>query len=78
MSSESKLLFTEEVADMLRVTPDTVRDLVAEGVLRAVRLRTRGRLMFDLADVRNALREARGGVPAVELTLPVLPPMPTC
>jgi excisionase family DNA binding protein len=52
------MLFVGEVAAMLRLTPDTVRELVAEGRLPAVRLRNKGRLMFRLEDVQGALRQA--------------------
>jgi excisionase family DNA binding protein len=51
-------LFVREVAGMLRVSEETVRDLVTEGRLKATRLRPRGRLMFALADVEQALQQA--------------------
>ena len=45
---------THEVAAMLRMSSAAVRDLVAEGRLKAVRVRPRGRLLFDPADVEQA------------------------
>jgi excisionase family DNA binding protein len=52
-------LTTAEVAGLLRRSAADVRALVAEGRLRAVRLRPRGALLFDADEVRRALREAR-------------------
>jgi excisionase family DNA binding protein len=54
----SRKLLTEEVAEMLRMSPDSVRELVAEGRLKASRCRPRGRLLFNLADVEAALKTA--------------------
>jgi excisionase family DNA binding protein len=52
-------LTTREVAELLRRSAADVRALVAEGRLRAVRLRPRGALLFEADEVRRALREAR-------------------
>jgi excisionase family DNA binding protein len=60
----SRLMLTEEVAELLRVAPDSVREWVAEGRIKAVRLRPRGRLLFDPAEVQAALRQARRPRPA--------------
>jgi excisionase family DNA binding protein len=62
-------LLVEEVAELLRASPETVRELVAEGRLRASRVRPRG-LLFDLADVEAALQ----AVPAVTPAENYLPP----
>ena len=56
----SKLLLCEEVAALLRVSPDTVRDMVREGRLRAARVRPRGRLLFEYDDVMTALKTVAG------------------
>lgn len=47
---------------MLRTSEDNLRALVREGRLRAVRVRPRGRLLFDPADVRSALHPVGVGV----------------
>jgi excisionase family DNA binding protein len=64
----SRLLLVHEVAELLRVSPSTVYDLVHEGRLKARRVRERGKLLFDPGDVRDALRAAgpalRGVAPA--------------
>ncbi|HEX5269980.1 MAG TPA: helix-turn-helix domain-containing protein [Gemmataceae bacterium] len=55
----SRFLLTREVAELLRMSEDGVRELVAEGRLKARRVRPKGQLLFDPADVEQALREAR-------------------
>ena len=59
LPASRSLLMTHEVAARLRMSSAAVRDLVAEGRLKAVRVRPRGRLLFDPADVEQALRQAR-------------------
>jgi excisionase family DNA binding protein len=46
------LLTRKEVAELLRVSVRTVDRLTADGVLRPVRLRARGRVTFRSADVQ--------------------------
>lgn len=58
LATSCGLLTVPEAAQALRVSPDTVRALVREGRLKAVRVRPRGRLLFDPADVRAALQQA--------------------
>ena len=58
------LLTTDEVGELLHMSAESVRDLVAEGRLCAVRVRPKGRLLFDEADVRSALRSV--GCPAIQ------------
>ena len=55
----SSFLKTLEVAKLLRMSPEGVRALVAEGHLKARRVKPTGHLLFDLQDVQQALREAR-------------------
>lgn len=54
--SEPRLLTTAEVATTLRISETRVRELVAEGVLRAIRLGGRGsRLRFRRADIERLI-----------------------
>jgi excisionase family DNA binding protein len=57
--STRDLLTTAEAGAILRMSSVSIRDLIAEGRLRAVRVRPKGRLLLDRADVEQALREAR-------------------
>jgi excisionase family DNA binding protein len=53
-----RLLTTREVAAELRVSTDTVLELVARGTLSPIRLTPKGRFRFRRDDV-NALIEGR-------------------
>lgn len=55
-----KLLTTDEAAAALRCSAETVRELIAEGRLRAVRVRPRGRLLVDADSLTAAMRQASG------------------
>lgn len=52
----AEMLTTDEVATLLRVSPDTIRDLVHEGRLHATRVRPRGKMLFREEDVASALQ----------------------
>jgi hypothetical protein len=63
-----ELLTAAEVAQLLRLAPDTVRGLARSGILPRTQLRPRGRILFEAAAVRKVLRERTtslsGPVPA--------------
>jgi excisionase family DNA binding protein len=69
-----RLLLTTEVAEMLRVSPDTVREMVAEGRIVARRIRPRGQLLIPESAVQEALQTARVPQPAQVLahSLPII------
>jgi excisionase family DNA binding protein len=58
------LLKTDEVAETLSVSDRTVRDLVADGKLAAIRFGPRGHLRFRREDVEALLERARTPVAA--------------
>lgn len=55
----STLLTTAEVAERLRVTPETVRSWVRRGLIPEIRISATVR-RFDLDDVLVALRKREG------------------
>jgi excisionase family DNA binding protein len=56
--SRDRKLTTAELADLLSVSPDTVRDWAASGAIPALRACRRGRWLFDADEVLAALRRA--------------------
>jgi DNA-binding transcriptional MerR regulator len=60
----SRKLTTIEVAELLRMRPDRVRNLAKAGVLPPRRAGDRGRLLFDEADVEAAPRLVGRAEPA--------------
>ncbi len=60
----STLLTTDEVAELLRMSDWSVRDLVRQGKLPVVRLRPRGKLLFSRESVERVLRESETAVPS--------------
>jgi excisionase family DNA binding protein len=69
-----RLLTTAEVGELLRVSPDTIREMVAEGLIVARRIRPRGQLLIPEGAVQEALQAARVPQPAHVVThgLPVV------
>jgi excisionase family DNA binding protein len=57
----TRLLTTAEVAERLRCSVWNVRDLVRAGRLPSVRLKPRGRLLFDEDELRQAIRDGHRG-----------------
>ncbi len=55
-SVEPRLLTVTEVANMLRVSPPRVRELVSSGRLKSVRLSPQGRHRFRVEDVEQLIR----------------------
>jgi excisionase family DNA binding protein len=55
------MLTTTEVAYLLHVHPNTVRQWANKGLLRAYRLGTRGDRRFRREDIDNFLHDGRGG-----------------
>ena len=58
---DDKLLAGREVADLLRVHPNTVRIWADKGILPAYRLGPRGDRRFKRKDVLAFLERCRGG-----------------
>jgi excisionase family DNA binding protein len=54
----TRLLTAPEAADRLRLSVERLYDLVADGTVRAVQLRPRGRLLFRPEDLEAALKPA--------------------
>ena len=54
----SRKLTTAELASLLSVSCDTVRDWANEGRIPALRAHPRGKMLFDEAEVLAALRRA--------------------
>lgn len=54
--SPPQFLTLKEVAELLRVTPTSIRRWAAEGVIPVIRLRKR-KLLFDRLKVLEAVRE---------------------
>jgi len=52
-SSDSEMLTTAEVARLLHVHPNTVRQWSNKGMIRAYRLGTRGDRRFDRKDIER-------------------------
>jgi excisionase family DNA binding protein len=59
-----RYLLVSEAAEILRKSDKDVRALIAEGRLRAVRARPKGRLLISPRDLEEALGEARRPSPA--------------
>jgi excisionase family DNA binding protein len=55
------LLTTSEAAQMLRCTERNIRSMIAEGLIKATRVRARGQLLIDKDDLLSALRQAEQG-----------------
>jgi len=55
-SRSSRMLTTSEVAHLLHVHPNTVRQWANKGLLRAYRLGTRGDRRFKRKDVDNFIK----------------------
>lgn len=53
-----RLMILTEVADLLRISPHTVRSFVRKGKLHPVRICRR--LLFDPADIENLISIAKG------------------
>ena len=60
MAEMERMITTREVAEVLGVHIETVRNWVRKGKLRAYRVSGRGRLRFDPADVRAVLKPVGG------------------
>ena len=58
----NRKLLASEIAEYLRVSVETVYDLVSRGVIPAARLRPGGKLLFDLPAVEAALVRSGGQV----------------
>jgi excisionase family DNA binding protein len=56
----TRKLLASEIAENLRVTVETVYDLVRSGVIPAQRLRPGGKLLFDPVTVEAALTKSAG------------------
>jgi excisionase family DNA binding protein len=58
----SRKMLASEIAEYLRVSVETVYDLVSSGAIPAQRLRPGGKLLFDLDAVEAALVRSGGKV----------------
>jgi excisionase family DNA binding protein len=64
----SRKMLASEIAEYLRVSVETVYDLVSSGAIPAQRLRPGGKLLFDLDAVEAALVRSGGQVGTAQAT----------